>query len=195
MNEILISILSSIGGTTVILGGLFGWLGQRYLAKQLENERAANRANLAEIQRDFAKEIESHKNQLAYDATFFNNLFDASNSLYVITQNVLPKRSYPDMCWDEACEEIALSFEEIEKELDDYLKKYFTPLPPDIVESIHLAISNCSEGKFETSREAASRKGIKLAGELFEILNSTSIKLKSFVDEKRNVNSAINFKK
>lgn len=195
MSELLISILSSVGGTSVILGGLFGWLGKRYLDQALECARLNNNAKIAEMQKDFSKEIESHKNQLTYDAVFFENLFEASNDLYVITKYVLPKRHYQDMCWSEACEEIALKFESIEEKLDEYLNKYFTPLPPDIVEGIHSAISNCSEGKFETNRESASDKGIELAGKLYEILNETSLKLKSYVDEKRVVNSEVKFKK
>lgn len=184
MNDLILSILGSIGGTTIILGSLFGFLGKRYLSKVLEAERA-----------QFAIELESHKNQLKYDTLFFEHLYDASNDLYKITQQVILKKRYPEMDWEEACEDMALNFEQNEEKLDQFLQKYYTALPPEIVESINRCISNCSEGKFEVIDLAVSRQGRKFAGEVYEILDKTCIKLKSHVDEKRNIQSQKKYKK
>ncbi len=184
MNDLLLSILSSIGGTTVILGSLFGFLGKRYLSKVLEAERA-----------QFALDLESHKNQLKYDTLFFEHLYSASNDLYKITQSVIPKRHYPEMDWEEACEEMACYFVQTEEKLDHFLQKYFTALPPAVVEKINNCISTCSEGKFEVNGEVVSSRGRKYAGELFETLDKTSIELKSHVDEKRKIKSQSKYKK
>jgi len=184
MENIILTILSSMGGTTVILGGLFGWLGKRYLDKSLEAEKNRNRTEMASLQNSISKDIESHKANLKYDAKFFEGLFEASDELYSIREKILPEKAHPFMEWDEACIEIAKKFPEIEGWLKTFVLKNYTILPPDILESLRRAEIFCNDGQFsepEINQE-------KLADKVFENVNSCCIELKSLVDEKRSTN-------
>jgi hypothetical protein len=47
--ELLSRFIATLGGTSVVLGALFGWLGKRYLDKRLEAERNQYAASLEKL--------------------------------------------------------------------------------------------------------------------------------------------------
>lgn len=189
MNDLILSILTSVGGSTVLLA-LCAWIGKRHLDIELQTERKKHQEELAHIQSEISKELEFHKNQLKYDERFFDHLFNASMDLFKIRQFVLPKRTYPDMDWPDAVDIIVSNFEKIEAKLEEFIEQYYTALPPDIYEKLNSAIVNCREGGF-----APDPDQYQIADEVYTTVDSTCTELKSHVDEKRQVKSATYFKK
>jgi DNA-directed RNA polymerase delta subunit len=172
MENLLVTILSSIGGTTLILGGLFGWLGKRQLAL---------------LQSDISKELEQHKSKLKFNEKFQDNQLEASSKLYKIMKNIVPDKSCPEMSWDEACHEIADNFEIIEKQLAEFLGDHYTTLPPDIYEIIQETEYLCSNGKLELRSPEMPDALNQRADTVFQNIKNSCIKLKSYIDGHRQI--------
>ncbi len=133
--EIIMAVLSTAGFTAA--GTV--WVLKTFLETALKES----------IGSVYKKQLEDHKFLLKNSEKVFQFKLDASKSLYRIFHEMLPKRSHPDMDWDEACEEIAASFSRHEDKLDDFLCEYQSTLSPEILERVRNSISACSDGRFE----------------------------------------------
>ncbi|WP_412972083.1 hypothetical protein [Glaciecola sp. MF2-115] len=80
--EIYQIILSSIGGTTIILGGLFGWLGKRHLDRILEYERNIHKIELAKIQNELNIAVEAFKEKSSKNLLVFKSQFEVEFESY-----------------------------------------------------------------------------------------------------------------
>ncbi|MGV8887994.1 MAG: hypothetical protein ACOH2P_08080 [Pseudomonas sp.] len=124
----------------------------------------------------YKRQLENHKFLLKNSEKVFQFKLDASKALYKIFHDIVPKRSHPDMDWDEASEEIALSFSKHEEALDEFLCEYQSTLSPKILERVRDAISACSDGRFEyywdsVKQDAACNETAKeKASELYKVL-------------------------
>lgn len=125
----------------------------------------------------YKKQLEDHKFLLKNSEKVFQFKLDASKSLYRIFHEILPKRTHPDMDWDEASEEIASSFSQHEDQLDKFLCEYQSTLSPEILERVRSAITACSDGRFEfywdsTAQDAkCTDTAREKASELYKALN------------------------
>ncbi|TGU71419.1 hypothetical protein E4633_13905 [Geomonas terrae] len=97
----------------------------------------------------YKKQLEDHKFLLKNSEKVFQYKLDASKSLYKILRDIIPRRSHPDMDWDDACEIIASGFSSHEKALNDFLCEYQSTLSDEILKRVRGAISACSDGHFE----------------------------------------------
>ena len=125
----------------------------------------------------YKKQLEDHKFLLKNSEIVFKYKLDASKKLYEVLHSILPKRSHPDMDWDEACEEIASSFSRHENALDDFLCEYQATLSKEILTRVKNAISACSDGQFEFYWDATINHALPTnnakdnANELYNALN------------------------
>lgn len=187
MIDLLLTILASIGGTTIILGGLFGWLGKRHLDKILEAERSANKEKLALLQRDVSKEVEHLKSKLKFNEKFLENQLEASFKLYKIMKDIVPDKKYPEMDWCEACDQIAHDFEKTEKRLSEFLEAHYTTLPPEIYELLQGAEYLCSDGKLEIEGPEIPGYLNDNADKVFQNIKEACLKLKRHIDGQRGI--------
>lgn len=125
----------------------------------------------------YKKQLEDHKFFLKNSEKVFQFKLDASKSLYKIFHEMLPKRSHPEMDWEEARVEIASSFSQHEDKLDEFLCEYQSTLSPAILQRVRNAISACSDGRFAFYWDSfeqdavCSNTAIEKASELHEALN------------------------
>ena len=125
----------------------------------------------------YKKKLEDHKFLLKNSELVFKFKLDASKSLFKILHDILPRRSNPDMDWEDACEEIASSFSQHEEALYIFLCEYQATLSTDILIRVKSAITACSEGRFEFDWDSSgqstvpSKSGKEKADELYKVLN------------------------
>ena len=137
----------------------------------------------------YKTQLENHKFLLKNSEKVFQYKLDASKNLYEILHIIIPKKSYPDMDWDDASEIIANSFSKHEDALDKFLCEYQSTLSPEILKRIRQAISACSEGNFEFYWNSSSADAMpnetakKKAGELYDALNEAVEMLRIEVHE------------
>jgi hypothetical protein len=101
-----------LGGASVVLLGLSGWIGT------LLSNRIIERAK-SELQ----KEVESHKTSLRKSEFLFEKQYEAASEFIAMRQGFLPAYR-PDMDWYEACEDMAMHFDRIAKSLKAFVAKH-----------------------------------------------------------------------
>lgn len=181
-----IDILLSIGGNSLIIFGLSGWLGKvwsnRFMekeksiyAKELEaikiksNEDIAKfRTNSAEsietlrsnyqkeielLKNTFVQETESYKIKLKKSEFIFQKQFEALSDLITINRNLLGIYNFPDMEWEDACDEIVNQFQDIEKNLLTFLSKHGAVLPKDVNDLVISCKNISGSNKFESNTD------------------------------------------
>ena len=195
MEDLLLTILGSIGGTTVILGGLFGWLGKRYLDKTLEAERSSNKEKLTLLQSDISKDIEQHKSKLKFNEKFLDNQLEASFKLYKIMKKMLPEKTHSEMDWYDACNDIAYNFNQTKKEIASFLEDHYTTLPPEIYETLQETEYMCADGHLEIDGPEVPDFLNAEADKVFQNIKDSCIKLKSYIDGERETKEAFTFLK
>ena len=144
----------------------------------------------------YERRLEDHKFLLKNSEKVFQFKLDASKSLYRIFHEMLPKRSHPDMDWDDASEEIAASFSQHEDKLDYFLCEYQSTLSPAILDRVRKAINACSDGRFEFYWDASAEDAVctntarEKASELYKALNEAVEMLRKEVHDMISVPNA-----
>ena len=121
-------------------------------------------------------QLEKLKLSLKYADTFFSLEFEALTELRELNDRIIPKQYHRDMIWEDACGDIATSFEEHETELATFLAHYETVLPRHAVQKLKAALASASEGKFEVTHDSyfppeATVKGMDLASEFVDCIS------------------------
>jgi len=73
--------VATLGGTAVVLGGLFTWLGKRYLDKLLEAERNRNAAAIEQLKASHEKQIHVYKAQFELEFKAYQEIWTAADVL------------------------------------------------------------------------------------------------------------------
>ena len=93
MLEIVLSVLGALGGGALIIGGFAHWLGNLWAKRLIQEEKAK-----------LDLDIESHKVKLRKSEFLFEKEYEAVSEFVALLRSILPRHSYPDMDWCEACD-------------------------------------------------------------------------------------------
>jgi hypothetical protein len=158
--EISAAILGSLGVGVLIIGAFTKWLGDLWAKRLIQNEK-----------KKLDEEIESYKIKLKKSEFIFQKEFEAASELVALIRSFLPTYSYPQMDWGDACDRIALDFDNIELKLHSYLSKHGAVLKENVVELISSCIAISGENKSEiTSPDDVPRIINDAANNLYEKL-------------------------
>lgn len=160
MLEIVLSVLASLGGGALIIGGFAQWLGNLWAKRLIQDEKAK-----------LDLEVESHKVKLKKSEFIFEKEYEATSEMVAFLRNILPRHSYPNMDWHEACDRIAENFSKIELQLDEYLATHGAVLGDDVVDLIVEAIGIAGEFKFKVQGPEVSSSANKSANLLYDKLH------------------------
>ncbi len=174
------SIIASVGGAGAIIFGLADKLGKVWAdrlmekektihSEQLEKIKAKYSQELEELKSKFVKETEQYKVQLKKSEFLFEKQYEAAADISALVRHFSPGFYHPDMDWGEACEDIALSSEAIEKDIDKYLAKHKPVLSEQINEQLTRVLNLAAECKFKCNKKTGdvTPEGRQLADELF----------------------------
>ena len=85
MSDLLTSIISwipsfvaTVGGTAVVLGAVFGWLGKRYLDKILEAERHRHAATIEQLKSSQERRVFVYKAQFEVEFKVYHEIWSRS---------------------------------------------------------------------------------------------------------------------
>lgn len=158
--------LKSLSGVIVIFG-LAGWAGRLVIGKLVARETAKHAENLAILKRDFDKELEYLKNKLKKSDFIFQKEFEAASYFVSMFFGLFPLRRFPEMDWNDVCDEIAQNFVKIENELKIFLERYGAVLCRKVKEEIFCCIRLAGEGKFIVGGPDVSEEANQLANGLY----------------------------
>lgn len=98
----------------------------------------------------------------------FQKELEAVSQFMALRRRLMPSYRFPEMEWDDACEDFAGGFVRAEKEIREFISKHGAALDPTRPEELSAILNKCESGKFEVRVGEASAEGIKIAGEAMD---------------------------
>lgn len=186
-SETVISILAT-GGFTAF-GGAF--LIKVFVESGIKNVVKLNfDKQLESYKTTLSTELEGLKSSLKNSEVYFELQLKALTELRALYRKFLPRKTHPDMEWDEACREIADKFPAHADSLLGYLCGHEAVLPEVVREKVEQAHHMASEGRFEYSWdskiEAAlpTEEGERIANRLNDVLVEAIKSFQSILENK-----------
>ena len=192
MSDVLIWVLTNLGvgvvAAAVITAALIFVLRNAIRSSIEEGVRFGFSKALEEHKAHLTQEIEAAKTSLKFSETRFSKQFEALVALRRYLRKLRPKKSHPEMEWDEAMEVVAGGFSKHLDELDEFLFAHEAVLPTPILQKLEQAINKATDGQFEfdwdsEDREAsAGSKAIQLAEGFYDDIKAAVEELQRTVD-------------
>ena len=162
------AVLASIGGGAVIVLTFSSWLGKVWADRLLETMRA-----------EFDQKLEVYKVKLKKSEFLFQKEFEAASELVALIRRFEPRPSCPDPEWNDAKEDMARSFSDIEVATDRFLAKHGAAMTDEartkLAESCFIAGQNkFNSGDAESSPDAAA---IEAADHWYKLMREVEVLL------------------
>ena len=175
--EIAQAIIFSLGGGSLIVFSLSSWLGKVWAVRILAEEKAKQVKDLEEFKKELQNSTEKYKVKLKKSEFIFSKQFEATSTLVAIYRDVSPRFIYPDMDYYDACDQIALNFENIERKLHMFLYIHGAVLSEEVKDLICLCIGLAGEYKFHMDSPEVSFSASAAADALFCYLRQAENKM------------------
>ena len=163
---VIASVIVSIGGAGAIILGFSDWFGKVLAARYIES-----------VKHDIQRDLESFKTKLKKSEFLFEKEFEAASAFIGLRRKSIPNYRHPDMDFHEACEDFALSFSSLEKDLKNYISVHGATLSSVVLDRLSSIIDKAERGQFEVHSDEVSTQGIRLAEEMWEDLQKTEADL------------------
>ena len=138
VGAVVATLIVSLGGGGAIVLGLSDKigkiLGDRYVEK---------------LKHEIQQELESYKTKLKKSEFLFQKEFEAASQFMSVYRGLRPDYRFPDMDWEDACQDFARNFDKAEKELERYRSTHGAALQQDTLDRLSSAIVKSSWGKFK----------------------------------------------
>jgi len=134
-------------------------------------------------------DIEQLKASLSRHDHIFKYKLEAFKELNKIWFKLVPKKTSPDMDFDDACEIIGKDFSKHEDDLIDYLSEYAPALSKEVSKKLTTAMFAASEGQFEyywhndANTYDLNTEGMQSAQDLYNSLDTALKILRKEIDD------------
>ena len=159
-------VVVSLGGGGAIVLGLANWIGKILANKYVEK-----------LKHEIQQELESHKTRLRKSEFLFQKEFEATSAFISLRLRLIPRYRFAEMIWDDACEEFAHSFGNVERTLEAYIATHGAALKKETIKRLDNAKSKAASGKFEVTNDSVSREGMRYADEVMKSLEEVETEL------------------
>ena len=153
-----------------MLTSILEWISKGCAALGLEREK-----------RKSQQQVESHKAELKKAEFLYPKKVEATEQFILLHSDLRPRYRFPEMIWDDACDDFAFRFEEVEERLEQYRATYGAVLRPGTFDRLSKAITDAGLGKFEVTRDDVSSEGINLADAVMTELKAVEKELREAV--------------
>jgi hypothetical protein len=133
------------------------------------------------LKHEIQQELESYKTKLKKSEFLFEKEFVAASEFIALHRRFYPRYRFRETEWDDACEDFAHQFRDVEKALEAYLADHGAALSKNILDQISDAIGQVGAGKFEVSADNVSFEGVKTASKVLELLEEVEHELREVV--------------
>jgi hypothetical protein len=151
------AFIVSLGGGGVIVFGLANWIGQILAERYVEK-----------LKHEIEQEIQSYKTKLKKSEFLFQKEFEAASQFLSLRRRLLPRYHFREMEGENVCQEFALTFGQVEKELEGYMTVYGAALNRKALDRLSEAIEQTAAGKFEVSEGNVTEKGYDIADKVMK---------------------------
>lgn len=150
--------------------GLFKWISKMFADWGLEREK-----------RKSQQQAESHKAELKKAEFLYPKEVEAAEQFISLHSDLRPRYRFSEMEWEDACDDFAFHFEEVEERLEQYRATYGAVLRPGTFDRLSKAITDVGLGKFEVTGDEVSSEGINLANAVMTELEAVEKELREAV--------------
>jgi hypothetical protein len=147
------AIIASLGGGAVLVLALSSWLGKVWANRILEGDKAKYAQALEDLKSRYLRDTEKYKTSLKKSEFIFEKEYQAASEFVALMRSIRPTFAHPEMDWYEACDQIAMSFNEHETTLERFLAKHGAVLSEATRGLLSLCISLAADGKFQVEPE------------------------------------------
>ena len=166
-----IATLGAFGGAAAIATVVAKWVSDHASKQLLQTHKAELDKALETHKAELARESDSHKLTLKRQELIYQRELEAADALMALWRAIYPQYRFPDMEWDDACEDVAGRLHEIEKLLGDFLEKHSIAISADVREKLeHLQTVASTEKFYDPTDDAMPRETIKAGGEIINTL-------------------------
>lgn len=145
-------ILSSLAAGTIMILTMSSWLGRAWANRLLKPR------------------MEAHALKLRRGELLFEKQFEAACTLMALLRQFQPNFHHPTMSWQDACDEIACDFANIDTALGNYLARHAAALPDGVKALLGEAIGLTREHRFKISGPEVPTSANKAAAVLYDKL-------------------------
>jgi hypothetical protein len=170
-------LLTTLGGGVVIVFAFSNWLGKVWANRLMTKEKAEYAQELESLRSKLTNDSERYKIKLKKSEFIFQRQFEAASEFVALKRSIMPSYSRPEMDFDDACEDIAHSFENIESKLHQYLSAHSAVVPDDAKNGISSAIGYAATGKFKITGVDVPSDAAELAASLLAKLDEAESSL------------------
>ena len=108
--NLVLDILSKIGGPVAIISGLSAFLGKISAERIIRDRIAGHERTLERLKAEYQKDIEGHKIKLKKSELFFERQLEAANALSEFKESLLGRHDFSDETIDDALEKMGYRF-------------------------------------------------------------------------------------
>ena len=159
----------------VVILSLFGGV---YMLRQFANwiGKALAEVYIEKMKHEIQQKIESYKMKLKKSEFLFQKEFEATSQFISVRSRLLP-RYWPDMDWEDACEQFARKLPEVERELEHYIETHGAALRRQPLDRLSALIDDAVEWKFSISEVDVPLEAAKAASKIMEELKQVEDEL------------------
>jgi len=173
LQTVLTVFLAMLGNATVL--AVVGYLAKSFLErlmirdmKVFESElKAKTDAQIERLRNEMTRNVESYKVQLRKSEVFFQRELDAASAFASLFQSIEPRYNHPDMDWYDACDQIAILFDNIENELREFAIKHAAVLTDGENDLLDEATGIAGQWKFHALPGQVAPQANEKADELY----------------------------
>lgn len=181
------AIIASLGGGAALVLAFSSWLGKVWASRIMEKDKARYEKELEDLKSRYLRDTEKYKTSLKKSEFIFEKEYKAACEFMALKISILPKWNNPEIDWEEALNEIAMSFAYHETPLYRFLGEHGAVLSKKNRERLRGCISLAESGKFDIvppdiisdnkvldSAEIFFNNLVKIEEELLEIVRDQS---------------------
>jgi hypothetical protein len=175
------TILASLGGGTLLLYAISGWLSRVWADKLSKRYMLDYDIKLSDFRNNLLKDMEKVKDKINKSNILFSDYINATKDIVKIYREIYPRLNYPDKDWHDACIDVAESSGKIRNFLEQFELNYGHILSTEEMTIVSKILSTADELNFELIDDyKVTNEGIKKA----ESILSNLEKIRSLLRDK-----------
>jgi ribosomal 50S subunit-associated protein YjgA (DUF615 family) len=162
-----LAAVTALGGVGVVSAGVAKLMSDHTSKKWLQEHQGKLNEALETHRSELAKVTDVHRMTLKRQELIYQRELEAGDALMKVWRASYPQYRFPDMTWDDACEDVAGNLGSLEKALEDFLESHSVAISGTVRDLIEAARSEAATEKFfveepnvappKAAREAAGR--------------------------------------
>lgn len=171
------SLLSS-GAVIIYIKVIANTSSKIFTDRLIERFKAENSTQLEKLKSELSLEIEGAKSKLKNSELIFSQRLKAAAEFSLIIRSLLPKNTFPNMDWSDACDYAAYELENFSGTMRNFLAANKYVLPEDVVSIAQSLAGTASELAHDVSEDISPKLNTAIGKLISNLFDAESILFK-----------------